>query len=43
LKKSKAIKHHPPIKNIPKEGSLGLLALGYIGLKLWRIQRDKKA
>ncbi len=25
---------------IPAEGSLGLLALGHIGLKLWREKRD---
>ena len=26
---------------IPKEGSLGLLALGYVGLIKWRQERDK--
>lgn len=27
---------------VTKEGSLGLLALGYIGLKMWREKRDSK-
>lgn len=26
---------------IPKEGTLGLLALGYIGLMLWREKRQQ--
>lgn len=31
-----------PKYNITKEGSLGLLALGDIGMDLWRSVRDQK-
>ena len=33
--------HEKVLKNIPPQGSLGLLALGHRGLQLWREARKK--
>lgn len=31
-----------PLDQVPAEGALGLLALGDVGVKLWREARNKK-
>lgn len=40
--KPSQVENGQPVKyEIPPEGSLGLLALGHIGLKLWREKRKE--
>jgi hypothetical protein len=43
-KKMKIKKPDPVIPNVTAEGSLGLLALGDVGLRIWRkkIQEEKE-